>query len=214
MESKLSEAAAQLNYFPEWIVAGDGITHNEFAQQGYQGSHGQDPQAWQYAAVVSHQTLVPVDERQRLCFQAQRSVDPNVPQQDALRTGCDMYDSLRQLFIGIQVAGPRLGPTSIDRGFHAIPAVPSRYLDVPACYYLPNDYTCVKDYVLLRWNPAGDPQDERGTGCYEVVGNRRRIIENMRREDPMAEYRPPRDPCLNFGSGLQQNIGPPDPNEL
>jgi hypothetical protein len=30
----------------------------------------------------------------------------------------------------------------------------------------------------------------------------------------MAGYRPLDDPCLNFGTGLQQNIGPPDPNEI
>lgn len=214
LETKFSSAAATLGYFPEWILAGDGLTDNEFAQQSYQGAAGQNQQVWQYAAVTSAQPLIPENEQDRICFQALRSVDPNVPQQDALRSGCDMYDNLRQLFIGIQVAGPRLGPTSIDRGFHAIPAVATTDLRVPACYYLPGDYTCIKDYALLRWNPNGDPEDERGTGCYEIVGNRRRLVTSRETGNVMDEYNTSRDPCQNFGSSLQINENPPDPNQL
>src|SRR5256885_2877325 len=52
---------------------------------------------------------------------------------------------LRQLFVGIQVAGPQLKPPKVDEGFHSIPAVASTDPTVPACYYDPGDYTCIKD---------------------------------------------------------------------
>ena len=217
LETNFSKAAKQLNYYPEWIVAGDGETDNQFAQQGYNGSHGNDRDVWRFANVVSFQTQMPFDETERICFQAQRSVDPNVPSQDALRSGCDKYDNLRQLFIGIQVAGPRLTPTTIDRGFHAIPAIPSPSLQIPACYYEEGDYTCVKDFVLGRWDPMGlneENGDADTPGCYRIIGARRILLADVDKGNAMAGYRPLEDPCLNFGTGLQQNIGTPDPNEL
>jgi hypothetical protein len=214
LETNYTKAAKQLNYYPEWIVAGDGFTDNQFAQQGYRNSHGQDPDVWDFAVVVTPEVQIPTPETNRICFQALRSVDPNVPVQDGVRTGCDMYDNLRQLFIGIQVAGPRLGPSSIDRGFHAIPAIPSQNLQVPSCYYLTGDYTCVKDYVIGRWDNDGDVEKNPDSpGCYKIVGNRRQPPGTPSRARPMAEYKAS-DPCLGFGSGLQQNIAPPDPNEL
>ncbi len=212
LETNYTRAAKQLNYFPEWIVAGDGLTDNEFAQQGYGGGNGQDQDVWTNAVVVSNEGQIPKDEYTRICFQAQRSVDPNVPRQDGLRSGCDYYNNLRQLFIGIQVAGPRLGPTSIDRGFHAIPAIPSNNLQVPSCYYDPGDYTCVKDYVLGKWDPQANI-DETAPGCFRVIGNKRQPPGTPPPGNVMDAFRPT-DECLGFGSSFQLNAAPPDPNEL
>ncbi len=169
---------------------------------------------WDHAVVVSNQPQQPTSSADRICFQAQRSVQPDTPAQDAAATGCDQYDNLRQMFIGIQVAGPRLGPTSIDKGFHAIPAVESTNLQIPACYYLPGDYTCIKDFILGEWDPqAGGPNDT-SPGCYRIVASRRRTLAGVVRQQPLDGYDPAHDPCLGFGSGLQQNLGPPDPNDL
>ncbi|MGH9086108.1 MAG: hypothetical protein ACRDYW_11700 [Acidimicrobiales bacterium] len=214
LEVNYTAAAKNLNYYPEWIVAGDGDMDNEFAQEGYQGSAGQDPDVWDHAVVVSNQPLVPVSSADRICFQAQRSVDPSTPVQDAAATGCDMYNNLRQLFTGIQVAGPRLGPTSIDRGFHAIPAVESQDLQIPACYYLPGDYTCIKDFVLADWDPTAEGSNSTDPGCYRIVASRRRTLAGVTRQDPLTGYNPAVDPCLGYGSGFRFNTAPPDPNEL
>ena len=214
LEVNYTAAAKNLNYYPEWIVAGDGLMDNEFAQQGYRGSHGQDPEVWDHAVVVSNQPQVPLSTADRICFQAQRSVDPNTPAQDAAATGCDHYDNLRQLFIGIQVAGPRLGPSSIDKGFHAIPAIESSNLQIPACYYLPGDYTCIKDFILGEWDTDAGGQNDTAPGCWRIVDARRRTLAGVVRQNPLDGYDPAADPCLGYGSGLQQNIGPPDPNDL
>ena len=164
LEANYTAAAKNLDYYPEWVTAGDGLMDNEFAQQGYRGSHGQDEDVWTHAVVVSNQPLIPASAADEICFQAQRSVAPDTPAQDAGATGCDMYDNLRQLFVGIQVAGPRLGPSSIDRGFHAIPAVESTDLQIPACYYLPGDYTCIKDFILGEWDPTAGGPERHHTG--------------------------------------------------
>ena len=214
LEVNYTAAAKNLDYYPEWVTAGDGFMDNEFAQQGYRGSHGQDEDVWDHAIVVSNQPMLPPGAADQICFQAQRSVAPDTPAQDAAATGCDMYDNLRQLFIGIQVAGPRLGPTSIDRGFHAIPAIESTDLQIPACYYLPGDYTCIKDFILGEWDPVAGGQDDTTPGCYRIVDSRRRILANLQRQNPLDGYDPANDPCQGFGGGLQQNIGPPDPGEL
>jgi hypothetical protein len=221
LETNFSKAAAELNYHPEWIVDGDGLTDSFFAQQGYGGSIGQNQSEWADAVVVSYQPQIPSDERTRECFRAQRTVDPNVPQQDALRAGCDMYDSLRQVFIGIQVAGPRLGPTSIDRGFHAIPPLASQSLQVPSCYYNAGDYTCIKDFVLGRWDPQGNTEEQgagsgsaEAPGCYRIVGARRIASADVDDGNAMAGYNPTEDPCLGYGSSFQSNTNPPNPSDL
>lgn len=212
LETNYSDAMKTLNYYPEILLLGDGNTDSEFSQQGYRGSHGQDQDAWSQAVVVSNQAMVPESIRDAICFMEQRSIDPDTPQQDA-SIGCDLYDSLRQLFTGIQAAGPRLGPSSIDRGFHAIPALASLDLQTPSCYYDPGDYTCVKDYVLLRYDPDGSI-DRAAPGCYRIVGPRRRILADPAVGNAMDEFHPDADPCINYSASIQQNIGPPDPTQL
>ncbi len=214
LETNYSKAAANLGYFPEWVLYGDGDLDSQFANQAYGGRAGQDQNVWQYAVVMSPQARVPDSSADTICFQAQRSVDPDTPKQDAGTYGCDMYDNLRQLFTGIQVAGPRLGPTSIDKGFHAIPPVPSLNLEVPSCYYLPGDYTCIKDYVIGRYDPQGKPAGPNGSGCYRIVGSRRRDLNDNEQGPVQAGYNPGADPCLNYGNGFRSNTGAPDPTKL
>ena len=78
---------------------------------------------WEHVWVVSNVTKVGRQDDQ-LCALAIREVDPNFPSAD-IPWACGFYDDLRQLFTGIQVAGPKLAPETVDSGFHAIPAVAS-----------------------------------------------------------------------------------------
>lgn len=206
LETRFSNAAGQLNYFPEWIVAGDGMLDAEFPNQV------QDQTVWSNAVTVSNQPFVPDDGTRQLCFQAYRSVDPEAPRRDVDPYACEWYNDLRQLFIGIQVAGPRLGPTSIDKGFHAIPAVPSDNAQVPACFYLPNDYTCIKDVVIGRYNPNGR-EGSSAPACYEFAAGRRYLTSEIPDGNATAQMGPG-DPCLGYDSGQQIDPGTPDPGEL
>ena len=206
LETRFSNAAGQLRYYPEWILAGDGVLDAEYPNQV------QDQTVWANSMVVSNQAFVPDDRSRQLCFQAYRSVDTEIPRRDIDPYACDYYNSLRQLFIGIQVAGPRLGPTSIDRGFHAIPAVPSDNAQVPACFYLPDDYTCIKDVVIGKYDPAANPGSE-APGCYRFTEARRYLREDIPPGNATAQSRPD-DPCLGYDTGRQISAGQPDPGDL
>ena len=206
LETRFSNAAAQLGYYPEWIVAGDGFTDAEYPNAV------QHQAVWANAVTVSNRTYVPDDGTQQICFQAYRSVDPQAPRRDIDPYACDWYNDLRQFFIGVQVAGPRLGPTAIDKGFHAIPAVPSDNAQVPACYYLPGDFTCIKDVVIARYNPNGRPGSS-APGCYQFAEARRYLDGRVPDGNATAQMRPT-DPCLGYDTGQQIDPGAPDPGAL
>lgn len=96
-------------------------------------------------------------------FRAMREADPQTTQDEGTYARQYYYDHL-MLFTGIQVAGPRLTPATVDRGVHAIP--PTRNADpfVPDCRFEPGGYTCVKDAAEQWWDPAGTtaPDDPPG----------------------------------------------------
>ncbi|HEX9889867.1 MAG TPA: hypothetical protein VGA69_10345, partial [Nitriliruptorales bacterium] len=131
-ETQHSRAGARIGYLPEWVVAGDR------AHDGYGASAYQDQDAWQYAWTLTNELPgKPVGESE--CAEAMREGNPAIAREDLEQTCTfrQFYVELRQLFTGVQVAGPRLTPASIDQGFHAIPAVPSTDPSVPACFYEP-----------------------------------------------------------------------------
>jgi hypothetical protein len=152
--------AHSLNYQPEWFIYGDGV------MEDFVTPRWTDQNTYSHAWVWSNVPLVgaPLDQP---CATALRSVDPSYPSIDLGYT-CLMYNDLRQLFTGVQVAGPTLTPQSIDTGFHAIPGNPSSNPEVPACYYAEGDYTCVKDAVAMWWDPNGTIQGYSGSGCWRL----------------------------------------------
>src|ERR1051325_9342796 len=101
------------------------------------------------------------------------------------------YDALGRLFPGVQVAGPRLTPTSVDRGMHAIPAIASQSNDVPACYYEPNDYTCIKDAVVEHYDPQCQPTQTSRAGCWRMTeAGKRYFADSWPDSDPAARQKP------------------------
>ena len=134
---------------------------------------------------------------QRLCLQAAKEADADADVMDLRAYGCGFYPHVRNLFIGIQVAGPRLGPTTMDRGFHAIPKIASTVPEVPACFYNTDDYSCIKDAMAEYWDPAGrDPEATTERGCWRMVQDgRRHLPSTWPNEDVVATRRPGADPC-------------------
>jgi hypothetical protein len=161
VETKQSQAADQIHYYPEWILAGD--YQIELATNAIT----QAQPVWDHAWVVTNvvKTGAIADEP---CYQAYREADPEANPTD-ITTACEYYTDLFQLFTGLQVAGPRLGPTSVDKGLHAIPAIESKDPTIPACYYLPGDYTCVKDAMTETWDPSGRETSWSTPGCYRML---------------------------------------------
>jgi hypothetical protein len=183
LESEFSKAAGAIGYKPEWVLLGDHLHDTT------QGSF-QDPSVWSHAWVVTPATLA-APANQRNCFAAFREADPNENADNVSSWICPFYEDLRQLFTGIQVAGPRLGPTSMDRGFHAIPAVESDDPTLPACFYETNDYTCVKDAVAEWWDPQGTTPGAQTPGCWRMPeGGRRFLARTWPSEDAASRQRP------------------------
>jgi len=163
------EVAATLNYYPEWILAGDGANDSDIYGQL------EDAAEWAHAWTVSYITFYgPLG--QQPCDVALQSIDPNVGADAIWACLSDYeYEDLRQLFTGIQVAGPDLSILSMDEGYHAIPALPNSNPAVPACFYPAGDYTCIQDSVVQHFNPDLSPPDAGAlpeplpTGCWQLL---------------------------------------------
>ena len=190
-EPQHSNAAESLGYLPEWILAGDGSSDaTSYAVR-------QNKAAWAHAVVVTFQVKVLADNTQQVCYQAFREADTTAQDQDA-QSACGVYNDLRQLITGIQVAGPKLGPSSIDRGFHAIPQIASKDPRLPACFYDPGDYTCVKDGVIEWFNPNGAAGDQF-SGCWMMVqGGKRSITGKWSVGRYEADINPSTDFCNTY----------------
>ena len=214
VEIKQTAAAANLGYYPEWVLLGDGLMEaHAYAQK--QDQNVFDERAWVVTPTVRVETL-----NKEYCYQAYREVDPQAPDSDVIGgTGgadafaCLQYNDLRQLFTGIQVAGPKLGPFSIDKGFHAIPAVDSPDPHVPACYYEPGDYTCAKDAQAMWWDAQGlPPNNSGGSGCWRMSqGGKRYRFGFWPAGDVLSlkDANPSAAPCNGYNSTENINNTPP-----
>ena len=198
LESKIGDAAASNNYQPEWVILGDAET------DGVKGFQYENPTTFGgHAFVVSWQTRH-VDFEQEPCFLAYKDADPDSPDQDIRLRACDLYPRLRQLFTGIQVAGPKLGPTSIDKGYHAIPKIASDDPGTPACFYNIDDYTCTKDGVAMWWDSGQVPPNDPDPGCWRMVQNAKRYLFGTFPAVEASTTKSPNDPCNGYiGSALR-----------
>lgn len=203
-EDKIAQAADQESYYPEWLIGDDPQQASNFGEQF------QDQREWADAWIVTSQTYLP-GMTDQICYQEYRSVDSTSADSDVENFACQYYPDLRQLFTGIQVAGPDLTPSSVDQGFHAIPPVASSNPQVPACFYLANDYTCVKDSAVEFWNPSGQSQTNAQPGCWQMVDGGRRYLPGAFPTANLAALRNPNDPCNNFNEAANLDLGPPSP---
>ena len=197
-ETTFSRAAAAINYRPEWILVGDG-----FWVEGNWNGQDQEQSVWRHAAQFTLMTKMGPLGESAPCRDAYLQVDPEIP-----RTGfdftfaCLFYDELRQLFTGIQVAGSRLNVQSMDKGYHAIPAIRSKDPSVPACYYAPGDYTCVKDGTIFYFDP--DYQDENSLntpGCWRLLDGGQRYTADTWSTGNVMAHRKSSDPCNGWAGG-------------
>jgi hypothetical protein len=184
--------ANNLRWYPEWLVFGDG-SMEDFVNARYINST-----VWSHAWVVSEVTLVRRQDDQP-CALALREVDPSFPSAD-IPWVCGFYDNLRQLFTGVQVAGPKLTPGSVDQGFHAIPAVASNDPEVPACFYRSGDYTCVKDAVAMWYDANGQIKGWSGNGCYRSTEGGRRHLEDKWPPGNVTTQKSSQDVCNGYTS--------------
>ena len=189
--------AEAVGWAPEFLVLGDGYGENTSGQQDAQDTA---PNAAAHIRAVTSSTLSPSDPADRPCHRAAKSADPSAPDQDVRLFWCIMYPTLRTVFTGLQVAGPRLTPESMDRGFHAIPPTRSTDAQTPACYFDPGDYSCLKDVTLMWWDVNGrTPGDGTAEGCWRMTGGGARYLRGTWPDRQIDDRKRPDDPCSLIG---------------
>ena len=194
MEGYFANAASAQRYEPEWIVLGDDLMDGN--EQNRRARNG--PAFHNRAFMVTPEVYSPPRAQQR-CYQAYREADQTLNEQDLGAYVCGYYRNLFQLFVGIQVAGPRLGPTSVDKGYHAIPPSPSKDNQSPSCFYEPGDYTCVKDNQIQIWDNERASDDTRA-GCWRIVSNGGRYFPGEYPEGNIDSQADQIGPCSNYSN--------------
>lgn len=198
-EAKITGGMNQANYYPE-IVVGD-----DDQQANLGGAQYQDQTVWQHAWIVTSQTYYPPADK-RICVTEYRTVDQTAPRSDVVNFACADYNDFRQLYTGIQVAGPTLTPTSLDQGFHAIPIIVSTDPQVPTCYYLAGDYTCVKDDAIEHWSSTARSTASSQPGCWLMVARGRRYLPGKFPTANLDAMKNPADPCNEFAQSSNLRI--------
>ncbi|HUR49547.1 MAG TPA: hypothetical protein VMY88_08500 [Acidimicrobiales bacterium] len=190
-ETNFSKSAAAISYRPEWILAGDGLS------EGNWNAQDQEQSVWDHAVTFTLMTKTGPMGISTPCKDAYITVDPEIPRGTLdLTQACFFYNGLRQLFTGIQVSGSRLNPATMDKGFHAIPAIRSSDPSVPACYYAPGDYTCVKDGTILWYDSQFQDENSVNTpGCWRLTDGGQRYTPGQWPGGNAMAQRKDSDPC-------------------
>jgi hypothetical protein len=148
-----------------------GDRHNDDLINGRAQEQNVWAHAWVMTAQLREDRFADTPARQ-----AYREYDPNG------RQIYEMYATwyYRDLFTmvrSIQVAGPHLSPDAVDAGNHAIPRYSSASPFVAACFYDPQDYSCVKDAQEAWWDPnAPDPNGDPTRGCWRMSREGARVL--------------------------------------
>jgi hypothetical protein len=204
INGNFGKSATAINYYPEWIIAGDQIMDANNPTRLSQNTGSFDGRG----IVVTPEVYQPALDEQT-CARAYREVDQEMSRPN-LGYLCEYYKNLMQMFIGIQVAGPRLGPTSVDKGFHAIPSIPSTNVQTPSCFYLPGDYTCVKDAQAEIWDANGQPPGDNRPGCWRSIEGGRRYLATDWPEGNVDAQFPPGGraalPCNGYNASVRFNL--------
>jgi hypothetical protein len=192
-ETAATGVAQSSGYLPEFVVAGDQNIEGNLNAQRQTGQR-----AWDHAIVVTNVAAMPGTTEQD-CYLAYKEVEPDAADLDVAHA-CNLYRDTFQALVGIQVAGPRLRPDTIDQGFRAIPKVASADPRLPACYYEVDDYTCVKDAQVEWWDSTGQSQSSSTVGCWRMteLGRRYRPGTWPDGDATRQQDRATPDPCNNF----------------
>jgi hypothetical protein len=208
-ETYFSKAAANLQYQPEWIIAGDRMMDSFF------NAGQQDQTTWNFAWTVSNVTCHGKFDDEADVRAFREASGPDFPRRD-ISYAQDIYLDMFQMFRSVQVAGPRLAPSSVDKGFHAIPRIKSDNCQKPAGFYDTGDYSYVKDAEVMVWDSNADNpfSSQQPKGCYRMLENSARYLAGQWGEgDDFGSGRyKGNEPCNAYDVGIQIRTGPAPAN--
>lgn len=202
-ETRFSNSADSIRYYPEIVIAGRLDNDNNFIGQV------QNQNVWQNAwAATFHIMSSRLEDSPG--YRAYKEGDPAgaTDANDAAGGFArDQYRDHFMLFQAIQVAGPRLTPESIDQGFHAIPENTSSDPHAPAFFFDEGDYTSVKDAMEIWWDPSGRSRGggtpSNRPGCWRAVREGQRYLAG-RWTGADDVFRNGDDPCSSYDGSIQQ----------
>jgi hypothetical protein len=199
VEGKFTPLASAAGYYPEIIVAGDLNSDN-----AANGQH-QDQAVWRNARAVSYDLR---SDRQNATqgYKAAVEGDRNLDS-TALGFANEFYRDFFMLFTGIQIAGPKLSPERVTQGFHAIPERSSNNPFIAACFFDPNDYTCVKDSMEMWWDPTGKYPGATNPGCWRMAEEGRRYLA-YKWSSYQSRFDVDEDSCNGYGGTYQLRPSP------
>lgn len=201
VEGKFTQLADAQKYYPEIVVAGDLYNDN------IGNARLQNQNVWKNAWAMSYQLRE--DRRsEQPGYRAARDGDPNLDE-DAAGFAADSYRDFFMLFQGIQVAGPKLNPENINKGFHALPERTSDSPYVASCFFDPDDYSCVKDAQEVWWDTTGHPQASNTPGCWRMVRGGERFLAGKWEGADDVFGATSQAPCNGRGGTYQTSLGAP-----
>jgi hypothetical protein len=168
-------AATKQNYHPEWVVTGSALTDTTFFGRTY------DKTQWAHAfgvSLLSARGPKTETDAYRL-VQWQLHKEPVAP-----GTYTTIWPAVFLSFVGFQMAGPTLNPTTFKLGMFSYPVSPVKPgITNPAASWGRHgwpwdDYNLYDDATELWWDNAATGQDElgnNGTGMYEYVAGGKRF---------------------------------------
>jgi hypothetical protein len=193
IDGKTEQAADDVKYYPEVFFAGD-----NYMESGTTGFYSARP----FHAQVAVETSVLREGRlqESVAYQAWREAEPNAPDAPDASWISSGYRDFFMVGMGIQVAGPRLHPTTVAEGFRAIPAIASKDPFLPACYFTQGHF-CVQDATEMWWDNTGEAPGTTGnTGCYRMPNlGRRYVLGEWATGDDV--FKNPQDVCNAYDIG-------------
>ncbi|MGQ0464622.1 MAG: ABC transporter substrate-binding protein [Sporichthyaceae bacterium] len=157
----LSGSATQQDFWPEWFLSGTVLTDADVAGQFY------DQDQWQFATGQSFLGDVTQGKASE-SYRAYKTIRPN--DEPTLARDLDYY-SMLMLFIGLQMAGPNLNPSTFQRGMFAYPGASGA---LGHWSWGPNDYTAIDDAREIYYDRRAISPFNSQPGRYvSPEGNRR-----------------------------------------
>lgn len=202
VEGKTSQAADEQKYYPEVFFAGDTNMESLFTAQL------QNQNFWAHAAITS-QVLREDRLDNAQGYQAWREAEPNAPADPDGYWANLLYRDFYMVALGVQVAGPRLHPVSVDEGFRAIPTISSDSPYVPACFFTQGNF-CVQDASQWWYDPNGQaPASTEPDGCYRMVDDGKRYALGTWPRGDQVFFNGAEDACNGYDGGAKLVIRTP-----
>ena len=173
--------ATKQGYFPEWlIVSGYGSDTTVFGRV-------YDQAQWRRAFGITAGWVFPTSESGAPGLREYRHARPGAPAGEGNKGTVVLHPTLELLFTGIQMAGPRLTPQSMQSGMYGYPAT-GGLIVAPLRFFTPENPMALKDTAEIFYDATRSGVDEvgnQGVGVQVFAeSGRRRVFGGWPGGDP------------------------------